>query len=314
MIYKVFICALFINTLCSCQISNQAKHSSQGVFVKVLGITQDAGYPQVNCKKSCCIDKWHDQGLAKKVASIGIGDPKSNKYFMIDATPDFPYQLASMQKDLQTDNLPDAVFLTHAHIGHYTGLMHLGREAVGAKNQLVYAMPRMVGFLTENGPWGQLVSLNNILIDTLQNGEKVLLSESVTIEAFEVPHRDEYSETVGFVISGPNKRLLYIPDIDKWSKWNQDIKTWISSVDYALLDGTFYRNGEIFGRDMSQIPHPFIEESRQLFSDLPIEDQSKVYFIHLNHTNPLLDEHSSAYKSFKETPFHIASEGMVFLL
>ena len=69
---------------------------------------------------------------------------------------------------------------------------------------------------------------------------------------FLVPHRDEFSETVGFEIKGENKTAVFIPDIDKWSKWNSDLKELIKRVDYAFLDATFYKNGEIPSRDMSE--------------------------------------------------------------
>eukprot|EP00957_Ditylum_brightwellii_P156501 11911053-Ditylum_brightwellii.AAC.1 len=67
-----------------------------------------------------------------------------------------------------TKKTPDGIFLTHAHIGHYTGLMYLGREALGAVDVPVYAMPRMRSFLKNNGPWSQLVSLGNINIQNLE--------------------------------------------------------------------------------------------------------------------------------------------------
>jgi pyrroloquinoline quinone biosynthesis protein B len=129
-----------------------------------------------------------------------------------------------------------------------------------------------------------------------------------------VPHRDEYSETVGFKIFGPHKTVLFIPDIDKWQKWNLDILEQIKSVDYALLDATFYANGEIPNRDMSEIPHPFVEESMKIFSNLSKVDKKKIYFIHLNHSNPLLQAGSDAQKNVLKKGFNFAKEGMVLEL
>ena len=284
------------------------------VFVSVLGIVQDAGYPQINCKKSCCVDKWQAGQRLASVSCLGIGDRQSDDFFIVDATPDFKYQLSEMQSIMNTQKMPSGVFLTHAHIGHYTGLMDLGREAMGADSVKVHAMPKMEAFLTNNGPWSQLVSLKNINISPLENNRSEKLTDKLTLIPFIVPHRDEFSETVGYLMTGPSKSMLFIPDIDKWSKWDQDIIQWIAEVDYALLDGTFFRNGEIFGRDMSQIPHPFIEESTQLFDKLPTSEKSKIYFIHLNHTNPLLDRKSEEFKAFNDTEYNLAYEGQVFAL
>ena len=163
-----------------------------------------------------------------------------------------------------TEYLLDGVFLTHAHMGHYTGLMHFGREAVGARGIPVYAMPRMFEFLTNNGPWAQLVELENIELRPLSDREQVDLSSRLAVTPLEVPHRPEYSETVGYRIDGPNKSAVFIPDIDKWEDWTTDIRDVIRSVDYALLDASFFADGELKGRDMNVIKHPFVSESMRL--------------------------------------------------
>ena len=154
----------------------------------------------------------------------------------------------------------------------------------------VYAMPKMKEYLSTSGPWSQMVNYKNIKITDLMASEGVRLSENITITPFLVPHRDEYSETVGYEITGPNSSIIFIPDINKWSIWEQDIKDLVTRVDFLFLDGSFYKNGEIPGRDMSSFPHPFIEESMSLFSTLPDNQKEKIYFIHLNHTNPALHE------------------------
>jgi pyrroloquinoline quinone biosynthesis protein B len=206
------------------------------------------------------------------------------------------------------------IFLTHAHIGHYTGLMHLGREVMGAKAFPVYAMPRMRSFLENNGPWSQLLALGNVEIRNLSADSTILLNERLSITPVLVPHRDEFSETVGFIIDGPEKSLLYIPDIDKWERWDRDIRAVLKTMDVALLDGTFYQNGEIPGRDMGEIPHPFIVESMALFADLPQDEKAKVRFIHFNHTNPLLLENSSARERVEGAGFGVCREKAIFYL
>jgi pyrroloquinoline quinone biosynthesis protein B len=187
--------------------------------------------------------------------------------------------------------------------------MHLGREVMGASSMPVYAMPGMKSFLQNNGPWEQLVSLNNITIRELKNGEAVKLTSGLSITPFLVPHRDEYTETVGYRIDGPEKSLIFIPDIDKWSKWKKDIRDEVTNVDYALLDGSFYANGEILNRDMSAIPHPFVTETMDLFNSTSTTDKSKIYFIHLNHTNLALKVNSVAFKEVNDRGYRIAYEG-----
>ena len=275
-------------------------------YVIVLGIAQDGGAPHAGCIKECCEEKWNNPTNHARVSSIGIVDPVTEESWIIDATPDFALQLTAL------DNQLSGIFLTHAHIGHYTGLMHLGREVMGAKEVTVYAMPRMKTFLESNGPWNQLVALNNISINEISDNVKITLNEHLSITPFLVPHRDEYSETVGYRIEGPNKSLVFIPDIDKWQKWDQDIKEVASNNNYSLLDGTFYDIDELPGRDMSEIPHPFIVETMKLLES--VENKREIHFIHLNHTNPALAKNSNAQDQIKNTGFNIAQRGQAFKL
>ena len=190
--------------------------------------------------------------------------------------------------------------------------MHLGREVMGAKNITVYAMPRMKRFLEKNGPWNQLVELNNIQLNPIKDQKEIILGKQLIIEPFRVPHRDEYSETVGFTIIGPNESMIYIPDIDKWDRWEHNISLWIEQHSYALLDGTFYSIGELPDRSMDKIPHPFILESIHHFMDLLDRDRRKIYFIHFNHTNPALHKISATTNSIIKEGYNIAREGMIF--
>ena len=298
--------------------STKHKLSSQnsGVELVVLGIAQDAGYPQIGCTKECCKGLWNRMDLRKMVSCLGIIDHQSQKTYLLDATPDIIDQTKILSDFLNPNEfqLPKGIFLTHGHIGHYTGLMFLGKESSNAKDIPVYAMPRMKSYLERNGPWSQLVNIENIDIQAMSFDLPIELSSDLTITPIEVPHRGEYSETAGFVVEGPSKKVLFIPDIDKWKIWERDIKEEISKVDYAFLDATFYGNGEVGNRDMSLIPHPFVEESMRLFQDLPTSEKSKVHFIHLNHTNPLFNSESEAYQEVHSAHYNVAEEGQVFEL
>jgi len=245
-----------------------------GPFAMVLGTVQDGGYPQAGCKKECCKPPWSDPEKRRWVSCIAIIDPVSNERWIIDATPDLREQIHMLNDFIPTSDLGiNGIFLTHAHIGHYTGLIHLGREVMGTDSIKVYAMDRLRNYLIGNGPWSQLVNLQNISLRSLKSDSTVRLNARITITPFSVPHRDEYSETVGFRVEGPERSIIFIPDIDKWEKWEQDILALIRKVDIALLDGTFYDIGELPGRDMSDIPHPFIVESMKLFNSLEKGDR-----------------------------------------
>lgn len=279
------------------------------VSLIVLGTLQDGGSPHIGCTRECCKKLYAHPDPTRKVVSLGLVDTRYNKWYLFDATPDMPTQIYQLRQHVPFENtgMPDGIFLTHAHIGHYTGLMFLGKEASNASQVPVYAMPRMKSFLEDNGPWSQLVDLQNIVLKDLSADQKVDLTPNLKVTPLMVPHRDEFSETVGFVITGPKKKVLFIPDIDKWGKWDRSILEMLSEVDYALIDGSFYDAEEIPYRDMSEIPHPFISESMQLFKNLSFKEKQKVYFIHLNHTNPVLNPDSPQYLEVEKQGFHIAA-------
>ena len=284
--------------------------SENSPYVVVLGIAQDGGLPHAGCVEKCCKNSW-STGENEKVSSIGIIDPKTGQSWLIDATPDFASQL-NILENVHNTRL-SGIFLTHAHIGHYIGLLQLGREVMGAKNMPVYVMPKMKAFLKNNSPWDQLISIGNIKILSLQDSKEIKLTRDIYIEPFLVPHRDEFSETVGYLIVGQSKRALYVPDIDKWDLWDIDINTLVTQVDYAFIDATFFEDGEI-PRPMSEVPHPFVEESITRFKSLAIEEKNKIYFIHLNHTNPARDPFYEGRIAIEKQGYHFATFGMRFSL
>ena len=272
--------------------------------LRVLGVVQDGGLPHLGNNKTCCdnIDQ------KKYVTSVILINNENNESYLFDASPDINEQLYFMGNRIKKDL--KGVFLTHAHIGHYTGLMYFGREALNSKLINVYAMPRMKKFLEKNGPWSQLVSLKNISLIEINNDSKFSIEKDVIIQPIEVPHRAEFSETVGYIIYGPNKSVLFIPDIDKWYLWEKSIIDEIKKVDYALLDATFYDSKEVNYRDVSEIPHPFVVESMELFDSLEEKEKNKIFFIHLNHTNPLLNKRSHEYQFVTGQGFNVAEEGL----
>ena len=274
----------------------------------VLGTTQDAGKPQIGCQKSCC------KNLKSRffVASLGVSDIKNKKNYLFDATPDITPQFQHLSGSTGVKSI-DGIFLTHAHSGHYTGLMYLGKEGMNGNKIPVYAMPRLTNYLTNNGPWSQLVTLENINLMPLQSFVPITLDNGLVVMPIVVPHRDEYSETVGFKIIGTKKSALYIPDIDKWKLWEKDIIAEVKAVDYAFIDGTFFEDGEI-NRPIKDVPHPFVSESVSIFKNQPLSVKQKIYFIHLNHTNPAHNKTSPQRIAIEKQGFRFASLGSRFML
>jgi pyrroloquinoline quinone biosynthesis protein B len=307
-----FILIIFLS---ACQKTNTIKkNKSNDVVLKVLGTIQDGGIPHMGCNKICCLKYFKNNTFRVGVSSLGISNLKNETNYLIDATPNVNHQLKALIGTSNPSEKLNGIFLTHAHMGHYSGLLNFGREAMNSKNIPLYLMPRFYNFIQDNGPWNQLVKLENVMLKRIYDREKITLESNLSITPIQVPHRDEYSETVGFLIEGNTKSALYIPDIDKWEKWNNSIVELIKNVDYAFLDGTFYDEKEVNNRDISEIPHPFIIESLKLFNPLDKSEKNKIYFIHLNHTNPLLNSDSSEYNRVIREGFNVADPNMEFFL
>jgi pyrroloquinoline quinone biosynthesis protein B len=303
-------------------------------YVLVLGTAQDGGLPHVGCDTGNCAAAKVDPSRRRLVTSLMLCDPRSGKRWLFDCTPDLREELdrakgwpaARFQAAAAPSRPPpfDGMFLTHAHMGHYGGLLQLGREAYAVKEVPTYVTPRFAKFLRENDPWKLMVTEKRLVVNELTPGQPIELAPDLHVDCFRVPHRDEFSDTVGFVIRGPHRTLAYLPDIDKWERWEswtreqspdaapRKVEELVASVDFALLDGCFYADGEIPGRSMKEIPHPFIAESIERFEALAPAERAKVYFTHLNHTNPAADPASDATRTVNAAGMHVLDEGHLF--
>ena len=287
--------------------------NSQSEYIYILGNTQDAGLPHIGCQHAFCEDNFNVYE-EHYTTSIAVVNSDLKKYILFEATPDITFQLNNLKKNIFHEFLlPESIYITHAHMGHYTGLMYFGREALGSKDLLVSVLPRMSKFLQNNGPWSQLVDINNIKIKELNFGLSTNELGNIIVTPVQVPHRDEYSETAGYIIEGKNKKALFIPDIDKWEKWDRDLSQLAKEFDFLLIDATFYDSKEI-NRDISEIPHPLVTKTINLLSGLNKENRNKVYFIHMNHTNMMLDPNSELSKLVTGKGFNIARLGQKLYL
>jgi pyrroloquinoline quinone biosynthesis protein B len=328
---------VFLSVACllsACAVSLQGRHAERspaatasespvtGPRVRVLGIAQDGGLPHAACRCDRCEAARHDPSRASGVASLGIIDPTQGEggVFLVDATPDIISQLTLLAdvRDAplgRVDRTPiDGVLLTHAHMGHYLGLAHLGFEAVSVKGLPVWASQTMVAFLGDNAPWEQLVTTGGIVPKAVAPGQPWPLTERITVQALSVPHRAEYTDTLGYRITGPNQTLLYIPDCSPWHAWETPLEEALTGVDVALLDATFYSGDELPGRDLSKIGHPLVVDTMDRLQSRVDAGTLEVWFIHLNHSNPALDPQSAAHAEVTRRGFGVAHAGLELLL
>ena len=250
----------------------------------LLGVAQDAGVPQAGCMCQNCIIARKDYSKRQFVTCIGLVDRAVGKSWLLDCTPDFREQIYMLKQFAPDCNLA-GIFITHAHIGHYTGLVHLGKEVMNVRNIPLYVSDSMSEFLQCNSPWSQLVEQGNVELVRISSGMATKLSPGLSVEPVLVPHRQEYTDTFSFVISGYKKKLFYCPDIDDWDDWQWDLREFVNEVDIALLDGTFFDDDELLGRDRDEVSHPLVMDTIDRLGDA----QCDIRLVHLNHTNVLFN-------------------------
>lgn len=322
-----FVLIFIFFCLAACQSGEPQRPSVCAVEFVILGTGQDAGAPQIGNPED---RGWRSPDKRLFATSAALMDRRNDARFLFEATPDIREQLNALDKIMAPQANLDlsGIFVSHAHIGHYAGLMFLGRESAGAKDIPVYTMPRMAKFLETNGPWSQLVKLGNIRLEPVSPLSGAwMIADDMWVLPLVVPHRDEFSETIGYLIKGPNKSVLFLPDIDSWEAWdrqaqqpfnqrgaNMNIQDMVDRVDFAFLDATFFDDYELPGRDMSQIPHPRVKHTMNLFADRSEETKDKIHFIHINHTNPIRFKTSLEYQDVYERGFNVAHQGQRFCL
>lgn len=314
MVAARFTCAFAFALACAAAPGQRAgeREASGGAELRVLGTAQDGGLPHVACTCQHCEAARRDPARARRVASLAL--VTSDGVRLVDATPDLPEQLDALAdvRDVvpgRVDRTPvDGVLLTHAHVGHYLGLAWLGFEAVAAEGVPVHASARMSEFLRTNGPWSQLVAQRDIVLEVLVPGRAMKFGE-VEVVPIVVPHRDEFSDTLGFRFVGPRSTVLYVPDTEPWAKWPQPIEDELVGVDVALLDGSFYSAGELPDRPVETIGHPLMIDTMDRLEPLVRAGTLRVWFTHLNHSNPALDPSSAERKAIERRGFAVLSDG-----
>lgn len=285
------------------------------VELVVLGIAQDGGLPHFGCEKACCVAARRT-GRVLFPAALGVVDRRAGagaeQLLLVEATPRIEEQVA-MLHDLagvhgRGRQPVDAVLTTHAHLGHYLGLAWFGREVASSQRVPVHCTPRFATFLRQHGPWKQLVELQQLEVREFTIGTAFAPWPGLTVTATAVPHRDEFSDTVAFTIRGPQRAVLFVPDIDAWERAPGLLEQLLAGVDIAYLDGTFFDGSELPERNLAEIRHPLMTRTMELLAAQAKARPGVLRFLHCNHTNPVL--HDAAVRARVEAAgFALAAQG-----
>lgn len=258
--------------------------------IRVAGRAQDAGVPHLGCRCEVC-ERARGDPAERMYASSLVLDGAGDRH-LVDATPDLRFQVPG-------DRL-DGVFLTHAHLGHASGLLQFGTEALDADGLPVYCTDPVASFVEGNAPFRLLVERGQVDLVRTPPGEPVRVGDA-TVEPRAVEHRG-ITDTVAYLIEG-DRSVLYMSDLDAWTP---DAIALVAAADVALIDGTFFRKDELDRH--GDVPHPAIVDSMERIDPAATE----TYFTHLNHTNPVLRPGSEARRAVRDRGFGIARRGATF--
>ena len=282
------------------------------VTVTLLGTAQDGGRPQPGCRRSCCADLGPTD--VRHPVSLGITD-ETGQGHLIEASRALGEQLT-----IWGHPPLKSVMLTHAHFGHVDGLGLFGRETLNARGLALYASASMLSLVQNTPHWAQMVAQGVFTTMAATSGNVQHLSPEVSFEPVQVPHRAELSDMHAFIVRGPSRAVLFLPDHDRWDDTLNlhqapTIRSWLTSlrVDVALVDGTFWNANELQGRRQDEVPHPTVSETLERLGPR-VDGDPEVVFIHLNHTNPLHDPSSTEHQAVIDMGWAVGEQGMNFTL
>ena len=278
----------------------------------VLGVAQDGGLPHLGCTQPCCINA-RQSGRVETPACMAIRNVDTRSLLLLEATPSITSQVALLHALIGTSHgekaMVDAIAITHAHTGHYTGLMHLGKEGAATDQVPVHVSMAVANVLQTNAPWSGLVDGNHIALETFEPGRTFEPLQGIAIEPVAVPHRDELSDTMAFKVHGAHCTALFCPDIDAWGCMLEPL---LCGVDVAFIDGTFFDDAELdqvgSRRDRQSIPHPTMMDTMLSIESMGKARPRDVRFIHLNHSNATFHGGRAA-QELADRGFRVAKTG-----
>ncbi|MDY6770219.1 MAG: MBL fold metallo-hydrolase [Candidatus Nanohaloarchaea archaeon] len=259
---------------------------------EILGSAQDGGVPHLGCSCDACSRARDDPSLQRSAASLRVFDADRDVNYIFDVSPDIRHHVG--------DEFIDGVFLSHAHLGHITGLLYFGKEAFNADEVPLYCSETVAEFLRETSPYRTLIDRENIILNEF--GGSPVSVMGMRVRPVPVENRGYLTtDTHAFTIETGDTRLFYMTDIDRWT---EDAVAAVEDADIAVVDGCFWSSDEIDRYE--NVPHPPVEETLEELGHVDTD----VYLTHMNHTNPVLLPDADERQQVEDAGFTVADDGM----
>ncbi|HKX00462.1 MAG TPA: pyrroloquinoline quinone biosynthesis protein PqqB [Bryobacteraceae bacterium] len=304
--------------------------------VKILGSAAGGGFPQWNCACSNCrrIRNGTLQGFARTQAQIAISSD-GQSWYLLNASPDLPKQIeafAPLQPSARSRETPiAAIVLTSADLDQVLGLILLRESqplrvyATRAIRKILVEHNIVFGMVKDQVAWDEIAPGGAFELRSV-SGENSGIKCLPFSLAGNYPYyvgRDlaatllPEEALMGLAISEPaGGSMVYMPAAPRIEE------SWIGHferADVLLFDGTFWSDDELVrvrggGRTARQIGHIPISGTEGSLALLAGLKRPRKIFIHVNNTNPILDEASAEYRQVREAGWEVARDGEEFEL
>jgi pyrroloquinoline quinone biosynthesis protein B len=309
--------------------------------VKILGSAAGGGFPQWNCGCPNCRGQRAGtfQGKARTQAQVAISAglrKDASSWFLLGASPDLRTQIEGTPELHPREGVRQSpiagVVLANADIDHALGLLLL-RELQPLR---VYATDSIRRILTEDNSMfamlqripGQVTwtgfapGITFPLLDTADE-ESGLRCRALSLGTHYPPYvspqrRGELNSgeaSLGLIVESPSgKRLAYMPAVPQI---DDALLKEFESADVLLFDGTFWSDDELIriqgsGQTARQMGHVPVSSADGSLGRLAALRRPRKIYVHINNTNPMLNEAGPEYRQVRESGWEIAEDGWQF--
>ncbi len=293
--------------------------------IVVLGSAAGGGHPQWNCHTPASLRAWDQQtGASRRTqASIAVS-ADGERWLLVNASPDFRQQILATpalwpQRDLRHSPI-EAVLLTSGEIDHIAGLLSM-RES---QRFDLYASARVLEVLSQNPVFD---ALNPDYVTrrplTLEQPLEVV---GLRVTPFGVPGKvplfmegrsagnfaGSAEETLGLIIEHAGHRCHFIPGC---AAMTDALRERLRDSELVFFDGTLWHDDEMVAAGISRktghrMGHMSIDDSDGSMAAFDDLDVARKIFIHINTTNPVLNDHSPERAAATARGWEVSHDGM----
>jgi pyrroloquinoline quinone biosynthesis protein B len=305
--------------------------------LKVLGSAAGGGFPQWNCACPNCsrLRQGTLKGRARTQTQVAVSATPGS-WFLLNASPDLRQQI-TLDRDLAPSSLRGSpihsIILTSADTDSVMGLLHL-REfqplrifATESVQRILNEENSLFRVLKRSDPpvqWGKLQLGEPALIGGGPQGNSEIRCRAISLpghfpdyvsEQLRAALREDEA-VIGLYLTQGDTNFFFAPTLPAL---NDETKCAVGKSSIAMLDGTFWTDDELIqirgsGKTATEIGHIPLSGSDGMLQQMKSFQSTRRILVHLNNTNPVLDEESDAYRTLKEAGWEVAHDGMEIAL